>query len=161
MKSKDHLNKNCPIEIQALYSEIRETLLSYRKQAYASVNSAIVQTYWNIGRLIVEYEQKGNFRAEYGKRLLQNISQKLTKDFGRGFDIRNLQYMKAFYVSFQKTNAVRSELSWTQYRILLRIENANARNWYMEECIRSAWSSRQLERQINTLYKETSMTFSL
>ena len=114
----------------------------------------MVQAYWNIGRLIVEHEQKGNYRADYGKKTLQNLSARLKKEFGQGFDIRNLRNMRLFYISFQKRNAVRSELSWTHYRILLRIENANARNWYMEECIRSAWSSRQLERQIATLYYE-------
>ena len=154
MKSNNNLNKNPPEEVQTLYSAIRETLLSYRNQAYASVNSSMVQAYWNIGRLIVEHEQKGNYRADYGKKTLQNLSARLKKEFGQGFDIRNLRNMRLFYISFQKRNAVRSELSWTHYRILLRIENANARNWYMEECIRSAWSSRQLERQIATLYYE-------
>jgi predicted nuclease of restriction endonuclease-like (RecB) superfamily len=154
MKDNNNLNENPPVEVQTLYSEIKEALLSYRQQAYTSVNSAMVQAYWNIGRLIVEYEQKGNNRADYGRKILEKLSARLTKEFGRGFDKRNLHYMKAFYILFPKVNAVRSELSWTHYRILLRVSNNDARNWYTEECIRSAWSSRQLERQIATLYYE-------
>jgi len=137
-----------------IYSEIKETLLQSRNHAYNAVNFAIVQAYWQIGRIIVEHEQNGSLRAEYGKAVLQEISEKLQREFGSGFSVRNLQQMKKFYVLFPNTNALRSQLTWTHYRALLRIENDDARNWYMEECIRSAWSSRQLERQISTLYYE-------
>ena len=114
----------------------------------------MVQAYWNIGRIIVEHEQKGSFRANYGDGLLQDISERLQIEFGSGFSVRNLQQMKKFYIMFPNTNALRSHLTWTHYRTLLRVENEAARNWYMEESIRSAWSSRQLERQISTLYYE-------
>ncbi|MCM1193101.1 MAG: PDDEXK nuclease domain-containing protein [Acetatifactor muris] len=137
-----------------IYSEIKETLLQSRDHAYNAVNFAIVQAYWQIGRIIVQHEQNGSLRAEYGKAVLQEISEKLQQEFGGGFSVRNLQQMKKFYVLFPNTNALRSQLTWTHYRALLRIENDEARNWYMEECIRSAWSSRQLERQISTLYYE-------
>lgn len=137
-----------------IYSEIKETLLQSRNHAYNAVNFAIVQAYWQIGRIIVEHEQNGSLRAKYGKAVLQEISEKLQQEFGGGFSVRNLQQMKKFYVLFPNTNALRSQLTWTHYRALLRIENDEARNWYMEECIRSAWSSRQLERQISTLYYE-------
>lgn len=142
------------ISYQNFYDEIRKILLSSRSRAYAAVNFAMVQAYWNIGRIIVEYEQKGSFRAEYGKSLLQNLSKQLSKEFGKGFDVRNLQQMKKFYALYPNTNALRSELTWTHYRALLRVENEAARNWYMDEAIRSGWSSRQLERQISTLYYE-------
>ncbi len=137
-----------------IYSEIKETLLHSRDHAYNAVNFAIVQAYWQIGRIIVEHEQNGSLRAEYGKAVLQEISEKLQREFGSGFSVRNLQQMKKFYVLFPNTNALRSQLTWTHYRALLRVENDDTRNWYMEECIRSAWSSRQLERQISTLYYE-------
>lgn len=137
-----------------IYFEIKETLLLSRNQAYSAVNFAMVQAYWQIGRIIVEYEQNGNARAGYGKSVLQELSSRLTKDFGKGFSVRTLQQMKKFYVMFPNTNALRSQLTWTHYRLLLSVENEQARKWYMDEAITSAWSSRQLERQISTLYYE-------
>ena len=100
--------------------------------------NSVLKAYWHIGRIIVEHEQNGSLRAEYGKAVLQDISEKLQQEFGGGFSVRNLQQMKKFYVLFPNTNALRSQLTWTHYRALLRIENDDARNWYMEECIRSA-----------------------
>lgn len=146
--------ENTPTPYQDIYSEIKETLLQSRNQAYSAVNFAMVQAYWHIGRIIVEHEQNGILRADYGKNMLQEISVKLQQEFGSGFSVRNLQQMKKFYALFPNTNALRSQLTWTHYRLLLRIENETARNWYMEECVRSAWSSRQLERQISTFYYE-------
>ena len=137
-----------------IYSEIKEALLLSRNQAYSAVNFAMVQAYWQIGRIIVEHEQNGNVRADYGKSVLQELSSRLTKDFGKGFSVRTLQQMKKFYVMFPNTNALRSQLTWTHYRLLLSVENEQARQWYMDEAIASAWSSRQMERQISTLYYE-------
>ncbi len=145
---------NKPAPYQDIYSEIKETLLQSRNQAYSAVNFAMVQAYWQIGRIIVEHEQDGSLRANYGKAVLQEVSEKLQQEFGNGFSVRNLQQMKKFYALFPNTNALRSQLSWTHYRALLRVEDDAARNWYAEECIHSAWSSRQLERQISTLYYE-------
>lgn len=142
------------IPYEDIYSEIKETLLSSRNQAYATVNFTMVQAYWQIGRIIVEHEQGGNMRADYGKSVLQELSARLTEDFGKGFSVRTLQQMKKFYVMFPNTNALRSQLTWTHYRLLLSVENDQARQWYMNEAIASAWSSRQLERQISTLYYE-------
>ena len=146
--------ENTPTPYQDIYSEIKETLLQSRNQAYSAVNFAMVQAYWQIGRIIVEHEQNGSLRADYGKNMLQEISVKLQQEFGSGFSVRNLQQMKKFYALFPNTNALRSQLTWTHYRLLLRVENETARSWYMEECVRSAWSSRQLERQISTFYYE-------
>ncbi len=139
---------------QDIYSEIKQTLMNSRDQAYSAVNSAMVQAYWQIGHIIVEHEQNGSLRAEYGKAVLQGLSEKLTEEFGKGFDVRNLRNMRSFYLTFPIRNALRSELTWTHYRALLRVENEAARKWYIDECIRSGWSSRQLERQISTLYYE-------
>ncbi|MCI8311410.1 MAG: DUF1016 domain-containing protein [Lachnospiraceae bacterium] len=94
-----------------IYSKIKETLLQSRSQAYSAVNFAMVQAYWQIGCIIVEYEQAGNVRAGYGKSVLQELSNRLTKDFGKGFSVRTLQQMKKFYVMFPNTNALRSQLT--------------------------------------------------
>ena len=148
------MNNSELVPYEDIYSKIKETLLLSRNQAYSAVNFAMVQAYWQIGRIIVEHEQNGNARADYGKAILQELSSRLTKDFGKGFSVRTLQQMKKFYVMFPNTNALRSQLTWTHYRLLLSVENEQARQWYIDETIASAWSSRQLERQISTLYYE-------
>ena len=142
------------IPYEDIYSAIKETLLSSRRQAYTAVNFAMVQAYWQIGRIIVEHEQEGSLRSGYGKSVLQELSNRLTEEFGKGFSVRTLQQMKKFYVTFPNTNALRSQLTWTHYRLLLSVENEQARQWYMDEAVASAWSSRQLERQISTMYYE-------
>ena len=152
------MNNSELVPYEDIYSEIKETLLLSRNQAYSAVNFAMVQSYWQIGRIIVEHEQNGNARADYGKAVLQELSCRLTKDFGKGFSVRTLQQMKKFYVMFPNTNALRSQLTWTHYRLLLSVENEQARQWYMDEAIASAWSSRQLERQISTFYYERLLT---
>ena len=137
-----------------LLGSIRTLLVDGRKQVATAVNTAMVQTYWHIGRLIVEDEQQGESRAEYGKQILKSLSVSLTEEFGKGFDARNLRHMRQFYLVFPIWNAVRTELSWTHYRTLTRIENESARHWYMNEAIEQGWSARALERQIGTLYYE-------
>ncbi len=119
----------------SLLQAIRGVLVQARSQLQQTVNQAMVQTYWQVGQLIVEHEQQGKARAKYGKQQLQTLSEQLTAEFGRGFDVRNLRNMRAFYLAFPKRNAVRTELSWTHYRRLIRIENLKARDWYMQEAI--------------------------
>ncbi|HIF9096020.1 TPA: PDDEXK nuclease domain-containing protein [Photobacterium damselae] len=138
----------------SLLDNIRTLLIEGRKQVVHAVNSAMVQTYWQIGRLIVEDEQQGKTRAKYGKQVLKSLSESLTNEFGKGFDTRNLRNMRQFYLVFPIWNAVRTELSWTHYRTLTRIENESARHWYMNEAIEQNWSARALERQIGALYYE-------
>ena len=106
------------------------------------------------GRHIVEFEQAGEARATYGKKLLPRLADILSREFGKGFDDRNLRNMRAFYLTFPIWNAVRTELSWTHYRNLLRVSNPQARQWYMNEATTQNWSSRALDRQIDTLYYE-------
>ncbi len=118
----------------ALYDSIREILLSARHRVYSAANAEMVQAYWNIGRCIVEYEQAGNVRAEYGKAVMQNLSKRLTAEFGKGFTETNLKYMRLFYQAFPIRHALRDELSWTHYRMLMKVENPDARAYYMEEC---------------------------
>lgn len=142
------------VEIQTLYDEIKSVLMQSRARAYSAVSSAMVTAYWSIGKLIVEHEQSGDERAEYGKAILEGLAERLTVDFGKGFDYRNLAYMRKFYRLFPNVNALRSELTWTHYRSLLRVESEQARAWYINEAITEQWSSRQLDRQISTLYYE-------
>ena len=106
--------------LNATYQNIRAILEKARSTAYRAVNFAMVQAYWAVGRIIVEEEQKGAERAEYGKALIKELSVRLTRDYGKGFIERNLWYMSDFYRTFPKVNALRSELTWTHYRLLLK-----------------------------------------
>jgi predicted nuclease of restriction endonuclease-like (RecB) superfamily len=143
-----------PQNLESIYANIKNVLDEARRKAFRSVNFAMVQAYWHIGRLIVEEEQNGKERADYGKYLVRELSKKLSLEFGKGFDERNLWYMRSFYHIFPNVNALRSELTWTHYRILLRVENLDARDFYLIESINSNWSTRELERQINSLLYE-------
>jgi predicted nuclease of restriction endonuclease-like (RecB) superfamily len=136
------------------YGRIKEILKTARINAYRAVNFAMVQAYWDIGGTIVEEEQKGGRRADYGSGLLLSLSERLTADYGKGFDESNLRNMRMFYLRYQKRDALRPELSWTHYRILMRVEEDPAREFYLKECVEGNWSTRQLERQINSLYFE-------
>ena len=142
------------IEITSLFEKIEGVIKSSRKKVRQHVNNVLLITYWQIGKIIIEDELKGNYRADYGKEVLKSLSEQLTSDFGKGFDIRNLQYMKQFYKNFPIANALRSELSWTHYRLICKVESATARKWYIEEAINDNWSTRALERQINSFYYE-------
>lgn len=143
-----------------IVDDIRNLLINSRIQIQQSVNSVMVQTYWHIGRIIVEDEQKGELRAEYGKKQLELISNSLTQEFGKGFDVTNLRNMRRFYLTFSIQDSVSLKLSWTHYRTLMRIENQNARDWYIKETIENNWSARALERQISVLYYERLLSSS-
>lgn len=143
-----------------LIQNIRNLLITSRNQVVQTINSVMVQTYWNIGKIIVEDEQKGETRAEYGKKQLEIISQTLTEEFGKGFDTRNLRNMRQFYITFPIWQSVNAKLSWTHYVRLIRIENQNARDWYIKEIIANNWSSRALDRQISKLYYERLLSSS-
>ncbi len=183
MKRKSVITKN-------LYGDIKQILEKARSTAFRTVNFLMVEAYWNIGRLIVEEEQKGKKRAEYGKYLIKELSERLTKDFGRGFSENNIWYMRQFFVTFPIVHAARGEsknsenihavsgdlpasirhavsdkfvelqdflrpeLSWTHYRHLLKVEKEEARLFYMNEAANNNWSTRELERQINSLLFE-------
>ncbi len=135
------------------YSRIRNSVITAQSRIYNAVNSAMVQAYWEIGEQI--YIACGeNERAEYGKGLLKYLSEKLTAEFGTGFTERNLRNMRQFYQAYPIRHTVCTELSWSHYRILMRISDDKRREWYTEECAKSGWSVRQLERQINTMFYE-------
>jgi len=147
LKMKEIQKSGCYLRIKSILDEARQNV-------YRHVNTVMVKAYWNIGRLIIEEEQRGKKRANYGVMLVRDLSIKLTKEFGKGFNERNIFYMKQFYIAFPKLNALRSELSWTHYRLLLRVERAEARDFYSNESAVSNWSTRQLERQIQSFYYE-------
>lgn len=104
----------------------------------------MVTSYWSIGQVIVEEEQNGNERAEYGKAVLEGLSKKLTAEFGQGYDVRELRKIRQFYLEFKNCDTLRHELTWSHYRMLLRVKDETARNWYMNEAANQTWSTRQL-----------------
>lgn len=140
--------------VDAVYLSIANILETARNAAYRAVNVAMVQAYWHIGRIIVEDEQKGKQRAGYGQTLIEELARRLTKNYGKGFTESNLKYMRQFYLVFSNRHALRDDLNWTHYRLLLKIEKDDARNFYMLETLNNNWSTRELERQINTLLYE-------
>ena len=137
-----------------LYKSISDILSNARNKVYSAANSAMVEAYWQIGKCIVEYEQNGQIRAEYGKSVIKELSKRLTQNFGKGFTSTNLKYMRQFYIAFPKGHAVSDQLSWTHYRMLMKVTNENARAFYLDECAKANWSTRQLERQINSFFYE-------
>ena len=136
--------------VESLYRAIRKIIDEGRRVVSVAANTVLVQQNWAIGQLIVEGEQKGRRKAEYGRRTLESLAEKLTAEYGRGYDMSNLRYMRLFYLSFPIRDALRHELGWTHYRILMREKDPIAREWYMNECVASGWSSRDLERQVST-----------
>ena len=141
------------ISKEVAYNNIRTSIINAQSTICRAVNSAIVQAYWEIGEQI--YKEGGeNERAEYGKEVLKYISERLTAEFGKRFDVTNLRNMRQFYITFPKRDALRRELSWTHYRLIMRVENPKAREFYAEECASEGWSTRQLERQIYSFYYE-------
>lgn len=139
---------------EKLYSTIADIIQQARQQVRQAVNQQMVQAYWHIGRLIIEEEQQGQARAEYGTQQLKRLSQRLQAEFGKGFDVTNLRNMRRFYLTFPIQETVSLELSWSHYNVLTRIENPAARSWYLQEAAQQNWSVRALERQIGKLYYE-------
>jgi len=147
-----------------LYQGIRDILLSARTQVRQTVNTTMVQTYWQIGRLIVEDEQGGEKRAEYGKRVLTELSRRLSAEFGKGFAPDNLRNFRQFYLCFSKEeicDTVCSELSWSHFRMLMRIENKAARAWYANESATQGWSATAPCWKARVRYLMTSWFFNL
>ena len=134
---------------EEFYKDIKKVLEEARKRVYCNIQSEMVMAYWQIGKMIVE-KQGGVNRAMYGDGLIKELSIQMTTDYGKGYDERNLRNMRQLYLVYPKWNAVRAELSWTHYRLLLKVEDKNARNFYTKEAIENNWSTRQLEREINT-----------
>lgn len=173
-----------PVSNRSAYLQIKAMLSEAKQAVHRAVNFSMVVTYWQMGRIIVQTEQQGKKRADYGEALITDLSKKLTAEFGKGYTTTNLKYFRQFYLTFpdaishapggfsQTDNAVssqtvkshavrdlsgkviRTELSWTHYRLLIGVADAGARNWYMNEAADNNWSTRSLERQINTFTYE-------
>lgn len=126
-----------------LYGQIAELIQSARKQVATQVNTALLVTYWNVGRIIVEDEQKSEFRAEYGKKVIKELAKRLTQEFGKGFSRANLQWMRLLYIKYPICQTLSSKLSWSHYCELLTIADDDKRSFYEQECINAQWSFRE------------------
>ena len=133
-----------------MIQEIKDVILSSRKKVAYEVNNTMLYAYWNVGRIIVENEQNGNIKAEYGKQIMKELSKELRKILGSGFSVSNLFNMRKLYITYPKFQTVSGKLSWSHYCELLSIENADERNFYEKECLNSNWSVRELKRQLET-----------
>lgn len=139
---------------QDIYGEIRQSIIQVQHKVQQTVNTGMVQIYWEVGQQL-DKACDGK-QAEYGKGVLQQVSEKLTAEFGKVYSVRNLQMMRQFYLAFPNANTLCSHLSWSHYRLLMRVNNIEARTYYEKECAASRWSVRELERQISTLaYQRT------
>ena len=152
---KDSVDNNTPNKSNSLLVDnIRQTLQEARKSISHSVNATLVRAYWQVGKHIVEYEQGGAGRAEYGKNVINSVSKQLVAEFGSGFTPTNLRYMRQFYLCFPIYHTLCDKLSWSHCRTLLKVQNSDTMKWYLSECVQENWSVRQLDRQINTLFYE-------
>ena len=136
-------------------NEVKEILKSARQKAYNTINSVMVEAYWKIGRRIVEEEQSGRERAEYGKEILQNLSKELTEEFGKGYSYRTLREIRQFYLmfsDFEKWRTVSAKLTWSHFQKVLKVSDEKARIFYLTEAAENMWSVRTLDRNISTLY---------
>lgn len=134
----------------SMIQEIKELLANARQRVAIQVNTELLSTYWNVGRIIVEHEQGSKDRATYGKQTLKQLSKELTEEFGKGFSVSNIQFMRRFYQTYQIQQTVSVKLSWSHYCELLSISDTDKRNFYEKEAINSEWSIRELKRQIET-----------
>lgn len=135
--------------------EMKQIVMQARQRAYTAINSAMVEAYWQMGKRIVEQEQSGKERADYGTRLLKSLSKELTAEFGKGFSVNSLYYFRQFYLAFpEKLPTLWGMLTWSHYKRLLSVSNAEARTWYLKEAAEQMWSYRTLDRNIGSQYYE-------
>ena len=137
-------------EMSPVLQEIKTVLDTARSNVARQVNSELLNTYWNIGRIICEYEQSDSRRADYGRQTLRVLSKELTKEFGKGFSVSNIQFMRRFYQTYQIQQTVSVKLSWSHFCELLSISDPDKRSFYEKEAVNSNWSVRELKRQIES-----------
>ena len=140
-------------EFNSFFDNIKELVINSRNKVYQTVNTEMLNLYWNIGKAIIE-KQQGDERASYGDYVLDKLSQKLIKEFGKGFSKRNLERMRKFYICFPIATTLSSQLSWSHYLELIKIEEEPKRSFYFNECINTKWSVRELQRQRDSLLYE-------
>lgn len=148
---------------KSFFQDIREILNKARQKTYAAINFAMVEAYWQIGKRIVNEEQAGKERADYGSYLIKRLSKELSMEFGKGFSVANLWNFRQFYLTFpseEKLYTLRRELSWSHLRLIMRVDNPKAREYYLKESADQNWSTRQLDRNISTLYYERLLSSS-
>lgn len=146
----NEINATCNELFYPTIFEIKELISNSRNKVAAQVNYELLVTYWNIGEIIVRYEQNDQIRAAYGERALKQLSKELTRELGKGFSVSNLQYMRRFYLTYEKQQTLSVKLSWSHYCELLVISDKDRRSFYEKECINSGWSVRELKRQIES-----------
>ncbi|AND63114.1 hypothetical protein AX766_01080 [Flavobacterium covae] len=135
--------------------EIKQILSQARQKTYQAINTAMVEAYWNIGRKIVEEEQNGKERAQYGKEIIKTISIELTREFGKGFSERNIRKYRQFYQTFPEIEiwpTLSTKLNWSHFELIMRVQDEKARMYYLKEASENTWSVRTLDRNISTLY---------
>ena len=153
MKSPDRPAKKSMSLNDRFINEVKQIVEQARRQAYTAINSSMVKAYWEMGKRIVEEEQQGQTRANYGKQLLKSLSQALTEEFGKGFSVGSLYYYRQFYLTFPEIFATPWRiLSWSHYKRLMQVPDSKARNWYLKEASEQMWSYRTLDRNIGTQY---------
>lgn len=135
----------------SLFTAIKDIILQSRQKVYRIANTTLLESYWQIGKMIVEDEQQGSRKANYGQNTLKKLSKELTVEFGKGFDYTNLTNMRKFYLAFPILDTLRQELSWSHYRLLSRLDTAEKKQYYLHESVIAHWNSRELQRQINSL----------
>ncbi len=140
--------------IDTLYSDVRQIIESARSNAVRSVDFCRVQMYWNLGKRIFEEEQQGKERADYGSYLIKNLAKRLEPEFGSGFGIRQLERARSFYRTYSIASTVRTQLNWSQYKLLISIDDPDKREYYELESVNNAWTARETERQINSMLYE-------
>ena len=148
------MKKEVPNKDKQFYTEIRQIIETARTNAIRSVDFSRVQMYWLLGKRIFEEEQQGKDRADYGAYLIRNLAEELTPLYGSGFSVRQLEQSRRFYRMYPIANALRSQLNWTQYRLLIQIEDPCKREYYELESVNNAWTARETEQQINTMLYE-------
>lgn len=145
-------------DIRPIFEEIKTLVNESKRKVYSVVNTEMLSLHWNIGKIIMEIQERKT-RAKYGEEVVIKLSEMLTKEFGKGFSKRNLERMRQFYVCFPIATTLSSQLSWSHYVEIIKIDSKYKRDFYMNECINSGWSTRELSRQINSLlYERLSMS---